>query len=193
MTLPDPYRGHAQPTWDTKTLAALITALGGVGAVPADRYAPSAKAYFCDVFMSNGAGDPIQVVPNATWRRVDLRQKTTDTTNSFNTTTHIYTVPVTGFYFCQALIRLKDDQVAKAAFPDGTGIGIGIGTSEVDFPGFQWNKWMWMSGAGGNRLSLDYTRLCAATLNDPMRLYVYSDLGGQFDIYSAAMQIWRIG
>ena len=32
MTLPDPYRGYAQPTWDTKTLKALIDALGGVGA-----------------------------------------------------------------------------------------------------------------------------------------------------------------
>ena len=32
MTLPDPLRGYAAPTWDTRTLSALIAALGGVGA-----------------------------------------------------------------------------------------------------------------------------------------------------------------
>lgn len=32
MTLPDPLRGYAAPTWDTRTLALLIAALGGAGA-----------------------------------------------------------------------------------------------------------------------------------------------------------------
>ena len=31
MTLPDPLRGYAAPTWDTRTLQALIAALGGAG------------------------------------------------------------------------------------------------------------------------------------------------------------------
>jgi hypothetical protein len=202
MTLPDAYRGYAPITWDTRTLAALIASMGGVGAaappalaVADARYARSPLSYFCDVNMAGSpAGATKQTVLNATWATIRLDTKATDTSNSFNTSNWLYTVPATGIYFCQGLIRPNDGQVAKAGFPDGTGVAIGIGlNSDNDGTWVQWNKWMWMSGNGGGRVSWDYTRLCAFNQGDLVRLYMFSDLGGQFDLTRASMQIWRIG
>jgi len=199
MALSDPTQlKHGPITWDTrfaKLTADEVNAISNhVNNVLPTLYAPSAKTYFCDVNMAGSpAGATKQVIPNATFETLKLDTKVTDTTNSFNTANWIYTVPASGVYFCQALIRPTDGQVSKGGFPDGTGVGVGIHTSNGDGTWFQWNKWMWMSGAGGNRLSWDYTRIAAFNQNDLLRLYMFSDLGGQFDITRASMQIWRIG
>jgi hypothetical protein len=157
--------------------------------------APSAKNYFCDVYSQGlPGGSTKQTILNATWTTVTLDTKVTDTTNSFNTTTSFYTVPVTGVYLCTGNIRPNDSQVVKATFPDGTGIGLGIGLStDVDGTWVMWNKWMWMSGTGGSRVSFPYIRIAAFTAGQVLRLYAFSDCGAQFNVTSAAMQIWRIG
>jgi hypothetical protein len=197
VTLPSTaYRGHAAPTWDTKTTQQIIDYLQ-TNTVPIldNRYAPSAKAVFCDVnFAGSPAGATKQTIPNAQWTTLKLDTRVTDTTNSFNTANWLYTVPATGVYFCQALIRPNDGQVSKAGFPDGTGVAIGIGLdSDQDGVWVQWNKWMWMSGTGGNRLSWDYTRIASFNQGQLVRLYMFSDLGGQFDLTRATLQIWRVG
>jgi hypothetical protein len=97
-------------------------------------------------------------------------------------------------YLCTGNIRPNDSQVVKATFPDGTGIGLGIGLStDVDGTWVMWNKWMWMSGTGGSRVSFPYIRIAAFTAGQVLRLYAFSDCGAQFNVTSAAMQIWRIG
>ena len=74
----------------------------------------------------------------------------------------------------------------------GANLGVGIApTGITDFPGFQWNKVMPLN-SGGGRFSVDYTRIGAFTAGQTLRLYVYQDSGASQDIYSAAMQIWRI-
>ena len=197
MTLPDPYRGHAQPSWDTRTLATLIAALGGVGGTaPATAghhhdttYAPSAKAYFTDVYMVGGTGPPISPAQTlgAGFIMLNLNTKTTDLTNSFNTSSHIYTVPATGTYFCQALIRLFD-----GGWTNDCNCGVGIHSSSVDGTWFAWNKVL-PNNVGGSRVSIPYTRLANFTSGDQLRLYAFQDSGANRDLYSASMQIWRIG
>jgi hypothetical protein len=193
VTLPDPFRGYAGPTWDTRTLASLIAALGGVGAAPppalavADaRYAPSAKAHFMSVTNGTGAGT-IQTLSNAVFTTMDIAGTVAvDTDGALNTTTDIYTVPATGTYYCQALVRVAD------SFAVNSNLGIGIHTSNIDGAWLQWNKIMPLN-TGGGRLSCDYTRIAPFNGGDQLRLYCFQDSGGNMNITALSVQIWRIG
>lgn len=190
MTLPDPYRGHAPVTWDTRTLASLIAALGGVGAA-VSRFALSAVGTFADVSMSAGGGTTIQTLSNGTFTRLNLDTKASDVSGLFNTSTHLYTVPTTGLYFSQALVRTRDNAWTNAS---GDNLGIGVrATYETNAgPSFQWNKVL-TTAAGGGRYSADFTRVAAYNANDTLELYAYQDSGASKDLYSAALQIYRVG
>jgi hypothetical protein len=193
VTLPDPFRGYAAPSWDTRTLASLIAALGGVGvsappalAVADNRYAPNAKAHFMSVTNGTGAGT-IQTLSNAVFTTMDIAGTVTvDTDGALNTTTDIYTVPTTGTYLCQALVRVAD------GFTVNSNLGIGIHTSNVDGAWVQWNKIMPLN-TGGGRLSCDYTRIAPFNSGDQLRLYCFQDSGGNMNITAMSVQIWRIG
>ena len=196
MTLPDPYRGHAQPSWDTRTLAALITALGGVGgAAPAaaghnhdsrydPRYAPSAGTYFCDVENGDGVGT-ITAIPNTAFTRINVAGSVwANPGGGWDSATDIYTCPVAGTYLCQALVRITD------GFGTNCNVGLGIASAEGDGSWFQWNKYV--TGSGG-RCSFDYTRIMGCSAGQQLRLYGFQDSGVTMNITRAGMQIWRIG
>ena len=143
---------------------------------------------------SDAGGATKQTVGNASMDTVILDTEASDVNGLFNNSTYIYTVPSTGVYFCQALIRLVDGQVAKATWPDGAGFGMGVHTSNIDGTWFQWNKLMWMSGTGGGRVSFDYTRIATFTAADQLRLYCFHDngVGTNITLTRMALTIFRI-
>jgi len=191
VTLPDPYRGYAGPTWDTRTLASLIASLGGVGAAPppalavADaRYAPSAQQYYLE--CNNGDGtNTLQTISNAVFTSLNIAGTVTaNPGGGFNATTDIYTLPVNGIYACQALVRIKD------GFGTNCNLGIGWHTSNIDGYWFQWNKFF--TGAGG-RCSFDYTRITSFSAGQQLRLYCFQDSGVNMDLTAVNLSCWRIG
>ena len=195
MTLPDPYRGYAQPTWDTKTLAALIAVLGGVGNPPSvggggGGYAVST---FADVYMSAGGGSSIQSLFNGTFITLNLDTETSDVNNLFNPSSHLYTCPATGLYACSALVRCRDNQWNNV---NGDNLGIGIRANwEANADpatSFKWDKVQTLA-AGGGRFTTDHYRVGRFSAGDQLQLYAYQDSGATRDLYSASMQIYRVG
>lgn len=160
----------------------------GDGLIDQANYIP---ASYVEV-STDGGGSTSQTVSNASWTTIILDTEASDANSLFNNSTYIYTVPSTGIYFCQALVRPVDSQFAKATWPDGSGMGIGVHTSNIDGPWFQWNKIMWMSGAGGGRLAMDYTRIATFTVSDQLRLYCFQDSGGNVTLTRMALTIFRI-
>jgi hypothetical protein len=91
---------------------------------------------------------------------------------SYNTSTFIYTVPKAGLYLCLGWIRLADSSTSR-------NVGISIGTSNADGPAVAWGT---MGGTGANmRQSLQYDRLTRFSVNDQVRLFIYSD-GATFSV-----------
>lgn len=193
VTLPDPYRGYAQPTWDTKTLAALIAVLGGVGNPPSVGGGGGgfAAATFIDVYMSAGGGVSIQSLFTGTFTTLNLDTETSDVNNRFDTGTHFYTVPTTGLYACSALVRTRDNQWNNVS-GDNLGIGIRAQWEPNAGPSFKWDK-VQTTAAGGGRFTTDHYRVAQFSAGDTLQLYAYQDSGSTRDLYSAAMQIYRVG
>lgn len=191
VTLPDPLRGYAAPTWDTRTLKALIDSLGGVGvAAPAaahnhdTRYAPSALAYYLETSNGNGAST-IQTCTHQIWSKLNVAGTVANNPGGgFDAATDIYTVPAGGIYVAQALVRITD------GFGTNCNVGIGWHTSEVDGYWFQWNKYV--TGSGG-RCSFDYTRVASFGVGNQLRLYLWQDSGSNMDITGINLSVWRIG
>jgi len=185
VTLPSTaYRGHAAPTWDTKTIQQMIDYLQTTTLPVLDnRYARSPLSYFCDV--ANGDGiSTITSVSNATWTKINAAG-TVNVNNGggWDSTTDVYTAPASGTYYCQALVRLAD------GIAQNFNLAIGIGDSLADGAFVQWNKYF--TGAGG-RCAFDYTRICALTAGQGVFLYCFHDSGVTQNITRSALQIWRI-
>jgi hypothetical protein len=175
-----PYRGHAPVTWDTKTLAGIMADR----ALNPDRYAPSAKAYFCDVQNGDGIAT-ITALNNVQWTTINVAGTVNaNPGGGFDAATDYYTTPIAGIYFCQALVRLHE------GFGTSTNVGIGIHTSNDDGYWFQWNKYV---SGGGGRCSLDYTRIASFPQGAPLRLYAWQESGFTMNVTRASMQIFRIG
>lgn len=153
---------------------------------------------YIDVNMTGvPGGATVQTIANAgsePWaaNKLRLNNETSDVNALWDTTNFLYTVPTTGTYMMRALVRLTDGQFSHVTWPYGSGMGIGVHTSEIDIPSFQWNKIMPMEGQGGTRLSLDYTRVAGWNAGDLLRLYVYQDSGGAVALTRATLQIYRI-
>ena len=192
MTLPDPYRGHAAPSWDTRTLASLIGAMGGPGAgappsqAAADgRYAFSPLQVWLDVANGNGV-DTITPVGNASWTTISFLGGTVNANNGgglWTPSTSFYRTPLAGTYFCQALVRIAD------GFGTNCNLGIGIGTANADGAHFQWNKYV--TGSGG-RCAFAYHRIAGFGQNVDLRLYCFQDSGTTMALTRAALQLWRL-
>lgn len=189
MTLPDPYRGYAQPTWDTKTLAALIAVLGGVGNPPS--VGGGGATGFADVELPGTTS--AQTLSFATATMINLNSEISDAANNFNPSSHVYTCPSTGLYFCHAVIRINDGQASAAGGPN---FGMGIHTSaDLAETSFLWHK-LPNIAAGSGRAAVEYTRLASFNATNQLQLYAFWDSGsgsGSCGIYSARMQICKIG
>lgn len=190
MTLPDPLRGYAAPTWDTRTLKTLIDAMGGPGAASPPgqaandaRYAMSPLQTWLDVENGDGVGT-ITTLPNTSWITINVAGTVwANPGGGFDPATDIYTVPLAGTYLCRALMRIAD------GFGVSTNVGMGIGTSNVDGSWFQWNKYV---TGGGGRCALDYLRIAGFSAGAPLRLYAWQESGGNMNITRASLQVWRL-
>jgi hypothetical protein len=191
MTLPDPYRGYAAPTWDTKTLASLIAALGGVGAAApaashnhAGAYPPSALVNYLETNNGDGTNTMQTIASGTPFKRLNVAGTVSaNPGGGFDAGTDVYTIPGGGIYICQALVRIKDGTGGSFNF------GIGWHTSEDDGYWFQWNKYF--TGAGG-RCSFDYTRVAAFGVGNQCRLYCFQDSGNPVDLTAVNLSVWRI-
>lgn len=94
---------------------------------------------------------------------------------TYNTSTFIYTVPVTGLYMCVGSIRMSDNAAAR-------NVMIGIGTSNVDG-----THTLWRNMGGVQRDSLQYTRIARFTAGDQVRMYIYSTTSTFPTEYSASI------
>lgn len=192
MTLPDPYRGHAAPTWDTRTLKTLIDALGGVGNPPATggggggAYAPDTTVHWLDVDNGNGSAT-IQTLANVTATTLNVAGSIwSDTAGGFNASTDLYTAPQSGVYFCRAQMRVAD------SFSPSCNICFGISQGSNDIGG-SWVMWDKYVTGGGSRYSLDSTRIFGVPAGGTIRAYAWQDSGFNMNITAAALQVWRIG
>jgi len=185
MTLPSTaYRGHAAPTWDTRTLQQVIDYLAALPA-PANGY-PST---FADVQLPGATN--AQILPFATAQKINLNNELSDPGNNFSTASSVYTCPSTGIYFCHGVIRLND---ATGSAAGGPNLGMGIYTSEdVADTSFLWHK-LPQTSAGTARAAVECTRVGSFTSGSQLRLYAFWDSGsgaGSAGLYSARMQIYR--
>lgn len=186
MTLPTTaYRGHAAPTWDTRTLQQVIDYLAALPA-PANGY-PST---FADVQLPGATS--AQTLPFAVPSKIILNSEISDPGNNFNTSSQVYTCPSNGIYFCHGVIRLND---AVASAVGGPNLGMGIHTSEdVAETSFLWHK-LPQTNAGSSRAALEYTRVGSFAAGNQLRLYAFWDSGtgsGTCGLYSARAQFYRL-
>ena len=196
MTIsPGAYYGHAPVTWDTVTAQRIIDATnahiansgihGGGGGY--------AAFTFCDVFMSAGGGTSIQSLPSGNIYTLNLDQETSDAYNCFDPSSHLYYVPSDGLYACSALVRCRDNQWNNV---NGDNLGIGIRANwEANADpttSFKWDKIQTLA-AGGGRYTVDHSRIAQFYAGNTLQLYAYQDSGVTRDLYSASMQIYRVG
>lgn len=190
MVLGPAYRGHAPVTFDTVTAQAIVdevnahTANSGI-------HGGYAASTFADVFMSAGGGTSIQSLSNGTFTTLNLDTETSDVNNLFNTGSHLYTVPVSGLYSCEALVRCRDNQWNNVN-GDNLGIGIRANWESNAGPSFRWDKVQTLA-AGGGRYNVPFSRVAQFYAGDTLQLYAYQDSGAVRDLYSAAMTIFRVG
>jgi hypothetical protein len=185
VTLPSTaYRGHAAPTWDTKTIQQLIDYLQTTTLPVLDgRYARSPLAYFVDV--ENGDGlSTINAVSNAVWTRINAAGTVwANNGGGWDSSADLYTIPAGGTYYCQALVRLAD------GIAQNFNLALGIGPSLADGAFVQWNKYF--TGAGG-RCSFDYTRIAGFAAGQQVQLYCFHDSGVTQNVTRASLQFWRL-
>ena len=182
MVLGPAYRGHAPVTFDTVTAQAIVDEVnahtGNAGI-----HGAGAGAYFLDVDNGDGTG-VVTALSNVSWQTINVGGTVrANPGGGWDSGTDIYTTPVAGVYFCQALVRMHE------GFGTSTNVGIGIHTSNDDFSGFQWNKY---TTGGGGRCSFDYTRIASFPAGAPLRLYAWQESGTVMNVTRASLQIFKV-
>jgi hypothetical protein len=198
--VPSPYRGYSQPTWDTVTLQSVIDAVNALkSSVDAhttalnnlpNLYALSPLQHWLDCDNGNGSAT-VQTLPNggATGTTLDVAGNVwANPGGGFNTSTDLYTTPVSGTWLCRAQMRIAD------GFGTNCNIALGInagsnGGNNIGGSWVMWNKYV--TGSGG-RCSLDTTRIFGAGAGDTIRAYAWQDSGTTMALTATALQIWHI-
>ena len=101
--------------------------------------------------------------------------------SNYNTTTGIYTVPVTGTYQITANLRFADSQVANTQF------GLGVNIANDDGAWMSWSN-INQTTSGSNRTSFPYIRVVNLTAGAQLRMYSLVDTGSM-PINIASMQV----
>lgn len=100
---------------------------------------------------------------------------------NYNTTTGIYTIPVTGTYQITGNIRFADGQIANTQF------GIGVNTVNSDGAWFNWSH-INQTTSSSNRTSFPYVRIVSLTAGSLIRMYSSVDTG-TLPVNLASMQV----
>lgn len=175
--------GHA-------TGIAVVQIISGGGVTSLDGYL--GQRYRLEVGRTTNDTTSFQTISTA-FTTVDVggvstaspRTSLADPSASFNATTSIYTVPVTGLYQCSGSLRLNDATAASVNY------GLGIHTSNADGPWFLWSSFA-SNATGPRRATGAYLRVASFNAGDQLRLYAYVDATAQ-GVRAASLIVVPIG
>lgn len=161
------------------TLASTWTALPytpqSSNSAPQYQIPTAAQVNYAEVTSSAGT------LTNQTWSTLNFDTIVTDPNNLFNTTTKIYTVPVTGTYLINMMFR------ADAA--GGANVGFAVHTSNSDS---NYSVWRQDSAGTGNRHTYNYVRLGKFNAGDQLRAFAYVDVAGSTTTQAGTMSIEQV-
>lgn len=136
-----------------------------------------------DVSVGNPTTPGTQTIANA-FTTIVLGTVNTDTASGWNTTTNVYTIPITGTYLIVSKLRFNDNTTANIS------AGQGVNTSNVDGPWFGWFETNAAAYQGTARNGNVNTRILYATSGTQLNMYAYFDAGGGLGtVYEAALNI----
>jgi hypothetical protein len=142
------------------------------------RLDPTANPEF-DILQSigNGTGFTTVELGGAT------HQSLSDPGSNFNTSTHEYTVPVTGTY--QIITKLRLMETGPSGVPGGISFGHGAGTSNADGPHFHW----FVTVGDPLRNGSMNVRIAPFSAGNTIKMYAYVDSATPRAIFGMAMDI----
>lgn len=127
--------------------------------------------------VGNGAVNAVTVAQNG-FNVVKLETVTKNLGGgAWDSSTSIYTVPVSGTYFIKSSVRLVDGSDSRNLFQ-------AVDTEQKDIPQGLWVR----NPQGGGRFTMLYNRLAYFNKNDQLRLFIYSD-GAPANISDASLDI----
>lgn len=106
-----------------------------------------------------------------------------DTASGFNTSSAIYTIPVSGFYDVNATLRVQDGNGG------GVQVGMGVDISNNDSPTFAWQT----RPSGTLRHTFGLSRNAHWYAGDQVRLFAYVDAGSPLTFAAASLSLTLIG
>lgn len=107
-----------------------------------------------------------------------------DPGSNFNSSTHIYTVPVNGIYQIVSKLRIADGAANRISY------GQGVHTSNVDGPWFLWGWTTDVAAGQQNRNGLMNIRIAPFNAGDALRLYAWG--GSVLDVTAAELSIMLV-
>ena len=125
---------------------------------------------------------PINFAPGA-FNIIPLPSVVEDTAGGWDTGTNKYTVPVTGTYLIITKWRLTDN------ITPGISYGLGVNTSAVDGPWFEWFVTVAAPVSGNGRQGALNTRIVHLNAGDQIFMYGYADNSGDITYIEGALDL----
>jgi hypothetical protein len=204
MALPmdDPYRGYAAVTHDTNRIAEVIEELNtfrsdvtasdtaqntnltnhAAGNGHSGIYAPSAQQYWAESANGDGTG-VVQTISNNTTTLLDLGAATNNG-GGYSAGSDTYTVPATGMYATQLIVRAADSL--------GVSGNIGLHVHVNSTHGYYTQWFQYVNGAG-SRFTAECLRVASWNSSDALKAYLYQDTGFAMNITMIYFAAWRLG
>lgn len=130
-----------------------------------------------------GGTDPAQAIGRS-FTTVTLPTVSSDPGGNFNTSTNVFTFPVTGLYLAVGRVRYAEAVTADVSY------GVGMHTSNVDGPFFLWGATVNPNVTTARRNGLMNVRISPFTAGQQLRLFSYFDNPTAQNIDSASLQIY---
>lgn len=142
-----------------------------------------------DVALGTSEGSASKfTLPGTAFTTINMDTIITDTANGFSLDTSRYTFAEGGTYLIIAKLRPVDNTGNTGQ----ANLGLGVHTSNADFPGFVWST----TGAPSTnaiRWVMDYQRIAYFNAGDSVSLFAYADIGpGTLSIASAALTLVKV-
>lgn len=142
--------------------------------------APARPTAFLSARIGTSDGSSTAFTGIGTFTTVPLNTVDYDTAGGFNTSTGLYTIPVTGYWQINAAVRPVDGQSVRQ-------VGIGVDSASADSATFAWLE------LNPLRTTLLYARSGRFTAGDQVRLFTYADASGTTNFNTAALSLTLLG